>query len=45
MRAERLFDLLTLAAAQQTVIDEHTREAIPDRPMHQRGRDGGIDAT
>ena len=32
-------DLLTLALAQQTVIDEHTGQLIADRALHERGGD------
>ena len=37
--------LLALALAQQAVVDEHARELVADRAVHQRRRDGGVDAT
>ena len=37
--AERLDHLLRLALAQQPVVDEHARELIADRPVHEQRRD------
>ena len=37
--------LLALALAQQAVVDEHARELVADRAVHQRGGDRGVDAT
>ena len=44
-RAERLLDLLGLADAQQTGVDEHARELVADRLVHERGGDRGVDAA
>src|SRR4051812_28973922 len=44
-RDEVTLDLLGLARAQQPVVDEHTSELRSDRALHQRRRDGGVDAT
>ena len=38
-------DLLALALAQQAVVDEHARELVADRAVHQRGGDRGVDTT
>ena len=45
VRAERLLDLLALAAAQKTVIHEDAGQPIADGPVHQRRRYGGIDPS
>ena len=37
--------LRPLPRAQQTVVDEHTREPVPDGALHQRGGHRGVDAT
>ena len=42
---EIVLDLLGLALAQQAMIHEHACELIADRPVHQGGRDGGIDSA
>ncbi len=42
---ERVDDLLALALTHQTRVDEHTGELRPDRLVHERGGDGGIDAA
>ena len=44
-RDEIALDLLGFALAQQPVVDEDARQLVTDRALHQRGRDGGIDAT
>ena len=38
--AERLLDLLGLTEAQQSGVDEHARELVADRLVHERGRNG-----
>ena len=43
--SERVLDLLGLVAAQQAGVDEHTRELVADRLVHERGRDRGVDAA
>ena len=43
--AERLDDLLGLAVAQQAVVDEHARQLVADRAVHEQRRDGGVDAA
>ena len=40
-----LLDLLGLALAQQAVVDEHARELVADRLVHDRRGDGGVDAA
>ena len=45
LAAERVFHLLGLVAAQQTGVDEHTRELVADRLVHERGRDRRVDTT
>ena len=45
LAAERLLDLLGLVAAQQAGVDEHARELVADRLVHERGRDRGVDAA
>ena len=42
---ERLDDLVALALAHQPGVDEHARELRSDRPVHQGGGDGGVDAS
>src|SRR5690606_10280106 len=42
---ERLHDLIALAEAQQSMIDEHASELISDRAMQQRSKHRGIDAA
>src|SRR4029450_13489721 len=43
--AEQRLHLLALALAQQAVVDEHAREAIGDRLVHERGRHRRSDAA
>ena len=43
--AERLLHLLGLVEAQQTGVDEHARELVADRLVHERGGDRGVDAA
>ena len=43
--AERLDDLIALALAHEAGVDEHARELRPDRLVHERGRDRGVDAA
>ena len=43
--AERLLDLLGLALAVQAVVDEHARELVADRPVHEERRHRGVDAA
>ena len=38
-------DLLRLALAQQTVVDEHAGQLVTDRAVHQRRRDRGVDTA
>ena len=45
LAAERLLHLLGLVAAQQPGVDEHARELVADRLVHERGRDRGVDAA
>ena len=45
LAAERLLDLLGLALAQQTGVDEHARELVADRLVHERGGDRRVDAA
>ncbi len=40
-----LLDLLALALAEQSVIDEHGGELVADRLVHERRGDGGVDAA
>ena len=40
---ERVLDLVGLVAAQQPGVDEHARELVADRLVHERGRDRGVD--
>ena len=42
---ERLDDLLGLALAQQAVVDEHARELVADRPVHEQRGDRRVDAA
>ena len=42
---ERLDHLLALALAHQAGVDEHTGELVADRPVHERSRDGRVDAA
>ena len=42
---ERLLHLLGLAEPQQAGVDEHARELVADRLVHERGRDRGVDAA
>jgi len=44
-RDEVTLDLLRLALAQQPVVDEYARESVTDRTLHQRRRNGAVDAT
>ena len=43
LTAERLLDLVGLAAPQQTGVDEHARELVADRLVHERGGDRRVD--
>ena len=43
--AERLLHLLGLVEPQQAGVDEHARELVADRLVHERGRDRGVDAA
>ena len=45
LAAERLLHLLGLAQAQQPGVDEHARELVADRLVHERGGDRGVDAA
>ena len=45
MVAERLDDLLGLVLAQQAVVDEHARQLVADRAVHEQRRDGRVDAA
>ena len=45
LAAERLLDLLGLAEPQQPGVDEHARELVADRLVHERGGDRGVDAA
>ena len=40
-----LLDLLALALAQQPVVDEHRGQLVADGLVHERGRDGRVDAA
>ena len=40
-----VLDLLALALAQQSVVDEDADELVADGLVHERGRDGGVDAA
>jgi hypothetical protein len=40
-----LHDLVRLVQPEQPVVDEHALEAFANRPVNERGRDGGIDAA
>ena len=40
-----LLDLATLVGAQQAVVDEDADELVADRLVHDRGRDGRVDAA
>ena len=42
---EVALDLLGLALAHQPVVDVDAGEPVADRPLHQRGGDGGVDAA
>ena len=42
---EVLLDLRGLVLPEQAVVDEDARQLVPDRPLDERGRDGGVDAT
>ena len=44
-RHEVALDLLGLALAQQSVVDEHTGQLVTDRPLHERRRDRRVDAA
>ena len=41
--AERGDDLLALVLAHQAVVDEHARELVADRAVHEQRGDGGVD--
>ena len=43
--AEGLDDALGLLAAHQAVVDEDARELVADGLVHERRRDGGVDAA
>ena len=43
--AERLDHLLGLVLAQEAVVDEHARELVADRLVHEERRDRGVDAS
>jgi hypothetical protein len=43
--AKGSFDLFALVEAQQARVDEHARELVANRTMHERRSDGGIDAA
>ena len=43
--AEGLHHPLGLVLAQQAVVDEHARQLVAHRAMHEQGRDGRIDAA
>ena len=42
---ERLDDLQRLVLAHEAVVDEHARELIPDRLVHEQRGDRGVDAA
>ncbi len=42
---EVALDLLGLARAQQPVVDEHAGQLVAHRALHERGRDGAVDAA
>ena len=43
--AERAHDLLALVLAHQPVVDEHARQLVADRAVHEQRGDGGVDAA
>ena len=43
--AERVLHLRGLVEAHQAGVDEHARELVADRLVHERGGDRGVDAT
>ena len=45
MPAERLDDLVAFALAHESGVDEHARELVTDRLVHERGRDRRVDAA
>ena len=42
---ERLLDLIGLPFAVQAVVDEHARELVADRPVHEQRRDRRVDPS
>ena len=45
LAAEGLLHLLGFVEPQQPGVDEHARELVADRLVHERGRDRGVDAA
>ena len=45
MPAEGLDDLVAFVLAHESGVDEHTRELMTDGLVHERGRNGGVDAA